>query len=104
MCLSCAKRYIHEHYDEDIGIALLSRVACMSPTRFKENFRRSYGDTVYSYIRKVRMDEAIKMFAREDIQVAEVAQAVGYMKPGAFAAAFKKQTGMSPSDCKRSLR
>jgi AraC-like DNA-binding protein len=100
--LTEAGRYIHEHYGEDIGIALLSRVACMSSTKFKANFRKVYGVTVYSYIRKVRMDEAVKMFERGDMQIAAVAQAVGYTKPGAFAAAFKKQTGMLPSDCKRS--
>jgi AraC-like DNA-binding protein len=99
--LTEASKYIHEHYGEDIGIALLSRVACMSSTKFKANFRRAYGVTVYSYIRKVRMDEAVKMFERGNMQIAAVAQAVGYTKPGAFAAAFKKQTGMLPSDCKR---
>jgi AraC-like DNA-binding protein len=99
--LTEAGRYIHEHYGEDIGIALLSRVACMSSTKFKAHFRWVYGVTVYSYIRQVRMDEAVKMFERGDMQIAAVAQAVGYTKPGAFAAAFKKQTGMLPSDCKR---
>jgi AraC-like DNA-binding protein len=99
--VSEASRYIHEHYGEDIGIALLSKVACMSPTKFKANFRKLYGVTVYSYIRKVRIDEAVKLFERRDLQVAYVAQAVGYLKPGAFAAAFKKQTGMLPSDCKK---
>jgi AraC-like DNA-binding protein len=99
--LTEASRYIHEHYGEDISIALLSRVACMSSTKFKANFRNAYGLTVYSYIRKVRMDEAVKMFEQGNMQIAAVAQAVGYTKPGAFAAAFKKQTGMLPSDCKK---
>jgi AraC-like DNA-binding protein len=100
--LTEASRYIHEHYGEDIGIALLSRVACMSSTKFKASFRKAFGVTVYSYIREVRMDEAVKMFERGNMPIADVAQAVGYTKPGAFAAAFRKQTGMLPSDCKKS--
>jgi AraC-like DNA-binding protein len=90
-------RYIHEHYGEDISVRLLSKVACMSSTKFKTTFREVYGITVHSYVQQVRMDAAINLLGQSDMSIAAIAQAVGYRKPGAFTAVFKRKKGMLPS-------
>jgi AraC-like DNA-binding protein len=68
----------------------------MSATKFKYSFRRAYGMTAHEFVRRTRMAEAEKLLAAGDMTVSGVALMVGYMKPGAFAAAFKKHTGMLP--------
>jgi AraC-like DNA-binding protein len=93
-------KYIHEHYGEDISVNLLAKVACMSATKFKMSFRKMYGDTVHSYVRHVRMDMAVKLLRKGDMSIMSIAQTVGYRKPGAFAAAFRKEKGLLPSDCR----
>jgi AraC-like DNA-binding protein len=42
------------------------------------------------------MDEAKKLLLAGNLTVSAVAYTVGYLKPGAFTAAFKKHTGMLP--------
>jgi AraC family transcriptional regulator len=52
--------------------------------------------TAHEYVVGVRVAEAQKLLANRNTMVADAAYAVGYLKPGAFTAAFKKHTGMLP--------
>jgi AraC-like DNA-binding protein len=43
------------------------------------------------------MEEARRLLLERHLNVTEVAQRVGYVNPSKFAAAFRRQFGMSPS-------
>jgi AraC-like DNA-binding protein len=92
-----AGEYIRDNYGSFLTISMLARIACMCPSKFKLRFRERYGLTVYGYIRVIRMDRALELLAESDIAISDIAGLVGYRKPGAFSAAFRKITGMRPS-------
>jgi AraC-like DNA-binding protein len=94
--LSNTEAYIRSHYAGKTDIDTLSRIACMSATKFKRCFRQLYGESVHEYIVKIRIAEAQKLLADRSLRISEAAYAVGYSKPGAFTDAFKKHTGMLP--------
>jgi AraC-like DNA-binding protein len=96
--LALVGEYVAGHIGEDMSIGGLARAAGMSPTKFKKLFREHFGTTVMGYVRAARMKTAEGLLAGSDHPVSVVAEMVGYEKQGAFAAAFKRQTGLLPSE------
>lgn len=60
-------------------------------------FTDLYGRTISAYVRHVRMERAAMLLARES-SVADTSMEVGYANPSKFAAVFKKEYGLTPSE------
>lgn len=63
-------------------------------------FKSLYGMTASSYLRRLRIERASAMLV-QGANVADAAIAVGYANPSKFAAAFKRERGILPSDFRR---
>ncbi|GBQ85724.1 AraC family transcriptional regulator [Asaia krungthepensis NRIC 0535] len=72
-----------------------ARLAGMSPRSFVRHFSQDTGIGFGAWRQKLRILNARERLARGE-RVTQVALAVGYESQGAFAAAFKALTGMSP--------
>ncbi|MCI8367949.1 MAG: helix-turn-helix transcriptional regulator [Eggerthellaceae bacterium] len=72
-------------------------------TTLNRFFQELYGVTVAGYLRKRRMEEAGKLM-RDGAPVATAAVVVGYSNPSKFAAAFKRETGLAPTEWRRRAR
>lgn len=77
-------------------ISELSRVAAMSPTKLKADFKVLYGMPIYEYYQKHRMLFAKNLLQQKEFPVKEVGRMVGYSNLGHFAASFKKAFGILP--------
>jgi len=76
----------------------LSRLCAMSPTKFKNDFKALYGLPVYEYYQQHRMAFARSLIQEGEYAIKEVGIMVGYSNLGHFAAAFKKEFSMLPSE------
>jgi AraC-like DNA-binding protein len=76
----------------------LSKVCAMSPTKFKNDFKTLYGLPVYEYFQKNRMAYARSLIQDGEHAIKEVGMMIGYSNLGHFAAAFKKEYNMLPSE------
>ncbi len=76
----------------------LSRLCAMSPTKFKNDFKALYGLPVYEYYQQHRMAYARSLIQEGEYAIKEVGIMVGYSNLGHFAAAFKKEFSMLPSE------
>lgn len=56
--------------------------------------------TVSQYIRKIKLQYAMKLLEREEYNIAEVAAMVGYENPSKFSRAFYKEFGENPKNSK----
>jgi len=79
-------------------IAALSKLAAMSPTKLKKDFKSMYGLPVYEYYQKNRMQRAKALLLEGRYAVKEVGIMVGYANLGHFAASFKKEFGVLPRE------
>jgi AraC-like DNA-binding protein len=95
--LERVRRCLIQHLDAPPTLAELARTAGLNVTKLKGGFRALFGTSVFAYLRQVRMEEARRLLLQRHLNVTEVAQRVGYANPSKFAAAFRKQFGMSPS-------
>ncbi|WP_449316180.1 helix-turn-helix transcriptional regulator [Rubneribacter sp.] len=75
----------------------LARRACMGQTKLKAAFKTAYGTSPAAFVTNARIERAIELLSSTDLPIAQVAHAVGYRKPGAFAEAFRRRTGVAPS-------
>jgi AraC-like DNA-binding protein len=79
-------------------IAALSKLATMSPTKLKKDFKAMYGLPIYEYFQKNRMMRAKALLMEGRYAVKEVGMMVGYSNLGHFAASFKKEFSVLPSE------
>ena len=96
-------RYIDDHCCADLRIDDLARMACMSPTKFKETFRRLNGRTLTRYVQGRRMSRAELLLRRPELTIGRVARTVGYTSASRFAALFKRDVGVLPSEYRERL-
>lgn len=76
----------------------LSKISAMSPTKLKKDFKSMYGLPLYEYFQKNRMMRAKDLLLEEKYAIKEVGMMVGYSNLGHFAASFKKEFGVLPSE------
>ncbi|MCT4661117.1 MAG: AraC family transcriptional regulator [Tissierellales bacterium] len=75
------------------GIAMAINI---SETKLKKGFKTIYGDTIYSYFKKMKLQRAAHLLETTDQSILKIAETVGYSSQSQFGVAFKKYYGVSP--------
>lgn len=68
----------------------------ISLTSMKKCFKAIYGDSIYSYIKKYKMNKAATLLRTTNLNIATIANEVGYDSPSKFSAAFKLEMKSLP--------
>ena len=90
--------------DDDVSLAALASEAGLSRFHFCRAFKESTGLSPHAWLRQHRLEQAMEMLRHTDASIVSVAAALGYSSQTAFAAAFRKLTGETPSDWRRRVR
>lgn len=98
-----ARAWIEEHLFEPFAMAALVRACGASESTVLRAFRKAHGVAPIVYVRQRRLAEAMQLLQSGRYAVTEVATRVGYDTPSAFAAAFAKQFGVSPSQVRPAI-
>lgn len=93
------KRYIHEHYSENIGLESVSGALAFHPNYISRIFKEEFGVNFIDYLTDYRITEA-KELLRGDVKhnVSEIAGMVGYNNAKYFSKVFKKTVGVTPAE------
>lgn len=87
--------------DADVSLASLASDAGLSRFHFCRAFKESTGLSPHGWLRQYRLEQAMNMLRDTDISIVSVAAELGYASQTAFAAAFRKLTGETPSVWRR---
>lgn len=91
--------YVDAHLEERFTAEQLSERAGFSKFHFHRQFTAIFGVSMHRYMQLTRFKRAAYRLAfRHDGPVLDIALGSGYEGPEAFARAFKKLTGQSPSE------
>ncbi|MDO3624740.1 AraC family transcriptional regulator [Mucilaginibacter sp. BT774] len=74
----------------------LAKIASMSETKLKQLFKQTFGDTIYNYYQKARMEEAAFLLKQAKHSVSEVGYELGFSNLSHFSRLFEKQYGITP--------
>jgi two-component system response regulator YesN len=98
------KEYVARHYaDKGLSIGKVAERLAISESYLSKLLRRKVGQSFVDYLTDYRVERARELIAASDMMAYEVAEAVGYPDARYFASIFKRKTGMTPSDYRKSL-
>jgi len=97
-----AMDYIEQNLYEEIDLAEVSRIACVTQDSFIRFFSYMTGMTLKEYIRCRRLTLAAYALQTCNDKVIDVAFRCGYESADAFSRAFSKQHGITPSELRKS--
>ncbi|WP_274649540.1 helix-turn-helix domain-containing protein [Paenibacillus humicola] len=92
------KRYLLDHYREQVEIHELARLIHRSPNYTTAVFREVTGLSPIKYMHQLRISEACSLLLNSDMTVSSIAGYLGYYDTSYFYRIFKKYTSMSPTD------
>lgn len=90
--------YIDHHYVFSVSLEHLSKIAFMGNTKLKTAFKEYVGCNISDYIMQKRMEHAQHLLMRTDLNIAEIARAVGYERSDSFSRQFQRVTGFLPRE------
>ena len=93
--------YIDSNFNRKITLEELGEVAGLNPVYLAELFRKETGVTVGTYVRNLRVSTAEALLARTEYSYSMIALSLGFCSQSHFAAAFKRQVGMTPGEYRR---
>ncbi|MFP4048387.1 MAG: helix-turn-helix transcriptional regulator [Desulfovermiculus sp.] len=92
---------MEEAMDNPPSIVELASRAGVSASKLKQLFPHICGTTPYAYLRRLRMEKAISLLRQGEMNVTEVAYAVGYDSISHFSKLFHQYHGIHPSRVRR---
>ncbi|HBN84375.1 MAG TPA: AraC family transcriptional regulator [Clostridiales bacterium] len=96
--------YIEENYSEKITVDHLARYAGMSTSNLYLQFKKASGKTITDYINQVRIQNADRLLRSSDMNITEIASAVGIEDSNYFTKLFRKYKKVPPSQIRRKNR
>jgi len=96
-------QYIEEHLADEISLSSLARLVQLSPFHFSRAFKDSFGMPPHRYLTSRRIERAKTLLAERKLSVTEIGLGVGFSETSSFTSVFRKLTGETPTEYRRSL-
>lgn len=103
-CLRNARTLLMEQFTPSPTLRKLARSIGMGETALTHGFKAVYGETIFDFSLRCRMQHALKLLRDKHWTVDKVSDAVGYKHSTSFATAFRRHFGLRPIDVRRSKR
>lgn len=95
--------FLVAHFNEHYTIDELSERFEISPTVMKRCFKGVYGDSVYSYMKRYRLQVAERLLKEGKLTVGEIAAQIGYLNANKFTSAFCAEYGLPPTEYRKKV-
>ena len=86
------------------NVAELAELAEMSVRHLTRAFKVETGQTVAQYVKVALIERAQDLLAKDSTPIAEIAQSLGFASTNGFSLAFRRATGLRPSEVSRGQR
>jgi AraC family transcriptional regulator len=89
------------NYEKRVRLQDIARVVHVSPYHLCREFRRVTGMRMHEYLNRLRLRAALEQVAEPRLALAEIAHRHGFSSHSHFAAAFRKEFLITPSEVRR---
>ena len=90
------KRYIYDHYGEELSVDLFSEMVYMAPSYLSSVFKKETGQNLSRFIKAYRMERAKDMLENSMAKIVDISIACGYPNVSYFCSSFREYYGVSP--------
>jgi YesN/AraC family two-component response regulator len=100
------ERYVSENFCNEITLEELAHRFFICKEHISRSFKKQYGMNLFDYISMLRIEKAKVLMLETLCSIEEIAVKAGFSNGNYFSKAFRRQTGISPSEyrsgsCKR---
>jgi AraC family transcriptional regulator len=95
---------VRARFREHLTLGAIAASAGVHPAHLARAFRRYYGCTLSGHVSKLRVEFACHHLTTSDTPLAAIALAAGFSDQSHFSNTFKRHTGVTPADFRRSTR
>ena len=95
------KKFIHEHFTEEITLAQVADVAGMSASSFSRYFHLATGRTLRDYLIDSRLGKASRLLMSTDLNISEICYSCGFNNLSNFNRIFKSRRGSTPKEFRK---
>lgn len=99
--ISRVVHFIHKNPAKRISVDDLANLVNFSSSYLNRKFKERMGETPIRYLDKVRLKVAARLLKREDLDISQVAELIGFEDPKYFSRRFSAYFGISPSQFKK---
>jgi len=92
-----AQSILEKNMTDPPALEHLAAEVAMGLSKFKQMFPKVCGVPPYTYLRRIRLERAMKLLAQNGLSVTEAALEVGYSSLSHFTKAFTAHYGIKPS-------
>ena len=101
---SLVRRYIDDHFKENITLEQLAVVAHLNKYYLSHAFQREFGVSPIRYLTQRRIQESRFLLAETDHSLSHIAQVLGFSSLSYFSQCFRRTEGVSPKEYRRMHR
>ena len=95
--------YIDAHLADELALVELAAIAGLSPHHFGEAFKIAVGKPPHQFVMEKRVQHALELLRNKDRSIAEIARASGFSSQSRLTENFRRVTGLTPGQFRRSL-
>lgn len=94
--IEVVKRYIYEHYGDELSVDLLGEMVYMTPSYLSSVFKKETGQNLSRFIKAYRMERAKYMLENTMAKIIDISATCGYPNVSYFCSSFREYYGVSP--------
>lgn len=92
-----ARDHVDRHYQHELDLDQLAKVAGVSKYHFARSFEATYGETPIRYLTRRRIERAQDLLRNANLTITEICMMVGFSSLGSFSSRFTALVGESPT-------
>ena len=96
------RSYIDDHLTSDLSLEELARLVDLTRFHFARAFKVSTGLSPHQYVLQRRIERSQDLLLATDLDIAAIAQRVGFKDAPNFTRSFVKRVALTPRDFRRS--
>ncbi|MEM9671793.1 MAG: GyrI-like domain-containing protein [Cyclobacteriaceae bacterium] len=93
--------YINAHLARTIKLESLASLSNLSKYHFHRIFKDQVGETLNTYVIRIRLERAAQLLQTFDLSLSEIAERTGYRTQQSLSKAFKRHFGIAPSEFRK---
>jgi AraC family transcriptional regulator len=102
--LRVAREFMHENAGSSLTMAEIAREAGRHEIHVAREFRRFFGCSVGTYLRRLRIEQAAHLLLKSQFSIIEIAQRCGFASHSHLCREFKAHLGITPSEYRLAQR
>ena len=92
-----ARDAMDRSYRDELDIATLAEIACVSKAHFIRTFKATFGETPHRYLQRRRVERAMYLLRTTTDDITDICMNVGFSSLGTFSRTFTEIVGETPT-------